>query len=91
MEPVAVVTLVAVGLAVLAIAAYLIATARALIRVTTQLHGVLSTFATLSENVSPAEGALDEINANLAAVQDLLEGLPGEREPSEPSELTDRH
>jgi len=74
-EPVAVVTLVGVGLAVLAIAFYLISVARALMRVTSQLNVVLSSVGTLPEKVDPAEGVLDGINTDLAAVQELLEGL----------------
>ncbi len=86
MEPVVVVALVAVGLVVIAIAVYLIVTARALMRVSSQLQVLLSTVATLSENAPPGKGPLEEINTNLAAVQDLLDGLPGERNHGEPSE-----
>ena len=91
MEPVVVVALVGLGLVVLAVAVYLIATARALMRVTSQLHGVLSAVATLSESVPPGKGVLDEINTNLAEVQDLLEGLPGGTTQREPGEPSDRH
>ena len=90
MEPLVVVALVALGLAVLAVAAYLIAMARALMRVTSQLHGVLSAVATLSESV-PADGVLDDINSDLAAVQDLLEGLPGEKGQGPPTDVTEPH
>ena len=75
MEPAAVVTLVGVGLAVLVIAIYLIGVARALLRVSSQLNVVLSSVGALPEKVDPAEGVLNEINTDLAAVQDLLEGL----------------
>ena len=75
MEPVAVVTLIGVGLAVIVIAIYLISVARALMRVSAQLNVVLSSVGALPEKVDPAEGVLDGINTDLAAVQDLLEGL----------------
>ena len=98
MEPVLVVALVGLGLVTVAVAVYLIATARALMRVSSQLQGVLSAVATLSESVPPGKGVLDDINTNLAEVQDLLEGLPGEKRPGEPGERlgepadpTDRH
>ena len=89
MEPVVVVALIAVGLLVLAVAIYLIAMARALVRVTSQLQGVLSTVATLSQS-APPDRVLDDINTNLAAVQDLLEGLPGEHRDGEARGPADR-
>ncbi len=75
MEPVVVVTLVAVGLAVLVIAVFLIAIARTLMRVGSQLHVVLSTVSRLPEKVAPAGGVLNEINTDLAETQGMLEGL----------------
>ena len=72
MEPVVVVTLIGVGLAVLVIAIYLIRIAWALMHVSSQLNVVLSRVAALPEKVDPAEGILNGINTDLAAVQDLL-------------------
>jgi len=74
-EPVVVVTLIGVGIAVLVIAIYLIAIARALVSISSRLSGVLSIVGGLPEKVDPAEGVLDGINTDLAAAQDLLEGL----------------
>lgn len=75
MEPVVVVTLLAVAIAVAVIAVYLIAIARALRGVSSRLNVVLAVVAGLPEKVDPAEGVLNAINTDLAAVQDLLEGL----------------
>jgi hypothetical protein len=75
MESVVVVTLIGVGLAILVIAVYLIAIARALMRVSSQLGVVLSTVGRLPEKVAPAEGVLDGINTDLTEAQVLLEGL----------------
>ncbi len=75
MEPVVLVTLIGVSLAVLVIAFYLISIARALRRVSSELNLVLSSVARLPERVAPAEGVLDSINTDLAQTQDALEGL----------------
>ncbi len=75
MEPVVVVTLIGAGLAVVVIAFYLIAIARALRRVSSELNLVLSSVARLPARVAPAEGVLDSINTDLAETQDALEGL----------------
>lgn len=75
MEPVVVVTLAGVGLAVVVVAIYLISIARALARVSSQLNAALTSVGTLPEKVAPAEGVLDGINTDLTEVQQLLEGL----------------
>ncbi len=75
MEPVVTVTLIAVGLAVLVIAVYLISIARTLMRVSSQLNIVLGSVGRLPEKVDPAAGVLNGINTDLAEVQDLFGGL----------------
>lgn len=75
MEPVVVVTLIGVGLAVAVIALYLISIAHTLMRVGSQLNVALTSVGTLPEKVDPAKGVLDAINTDLAEVQDLFEGL----------------
>lgn len=75
MEPVVVVTLIGVGLAVTVIALYLISIAHSLMRVGSQLNVALTSVGTLPEKVDPAKGVLDAINTDLAEVQDLFEGL----------------
>ena len=75
MEPVVVVTLIGVLLAVLVVAIYLIAIARALRRVSSQLSIVLASVGILPEKVAPAEGVLTSINTDLTETQQLLEGL----------------
>ncbi|MCA1694294.1 MAG: hypothetical protein LC749_05940, partial [Actinobacteria bacterium] len=57
------------------IALYLIAIARSLMRVASQLSVVLTSVGTLPEKVDPARGVLDGISTDLAEVQDLFEGL----------------
>lgn len=79
MEPVLIVTLIGVALAVLVVAFHLILIGRALGRVSSQLTVVLSSVAALPEKVAPAEGVLDAINEDLTETQGMLEGLLAEK------------
>jgi len=74
-EPVVIVTLIGVALAVVAIAVALIAVARILAQVTRRLQVVLAAVGEIPAKVAPAEHVLNRINTDLGDAQDTLEGL----------------
>jgi hypothetical protein len=75
MEPAAVVTLIAVFLAVAAIAIALIAVARILAQVARRLQVVIAAVSEIPAKVAPAEHVLTRINTDLGEAQGALEGL----------------
>jgi hypothetical protein len=70
-----VVMIIAVVLIVLAIVYYLVATIVALQRITTGLDRAIAAVGGIIEKSAPVEGVVRDINANLDAGVDLLEGL----------------
>ncbi len=75
MEPAAMVTLIAVTLAVAAIAVALIMVARILAQVARRLQVVIAAVSEIPAKVAPAEHVLNRINSDLGEAQDALEGL----------------
>ena len=75
MEPVVVVTLIGVTLAVIAVAVALIAVAGILAQVTKRLQVVIAAVGEIPAKVAPAEHVLNRINTDLGEAQDSLEGL----------------
>lgn len=70
-----IVTLVAVAVVVLVLAAYLIAIGIVLRKVSAGLNVVISAVAQIPPATEPVESALTSINHDLGAARDLLEGL----------------
>jgi hypothetical protein len=77
MSAAAIVTLVIVGLLVLSIAGFLVAVIGALNGVLTSLVTIESAVRLIADRAGPAGPALDETNADLAAVADRLDRLVG--------------
>jgi hypothetical protein len=75
MEPAAIVTLIAVTLAVAAIAVALIMVARTLAQVARRLQVVIAAVSEIPAKVAPAEHVLTRINSDLGEAQGALEGL----------------
>jgi hypothetical protein len=75
MEPAAIVTLIAVTLAVAAIAVALIMVARILAQVARRLQVVIAAVSEIPAKVAPAEHVLNRINSDLGEAQGALEGL----------------
>jgi hypothetical protein len=75
MEPAAVVTLIAVALAVVAIAVALITVAGILAQVARRLQVVIAAVSEIPAKVAPAEHVLNRINTDLGDAQGALEGL----------------
>jgi hypothetical protein len=75
MEPAAIVTLIAVALAVIAIAVALIAVAAILFQVARRLQVVIAAVNEIPAKVAPAEHVLTHINTDLGEAQGSLEGL----------------
>jgi hypothetical protein len=75
MEPAAIVTLIAVTLAVAAIAVALIMVARILAQVARRLQVVIAAVSEIPAKVAPAEHVLTRINTDLGEAQGALEGL----------------
>jgi enoyl reductase-like protein len=77
MSAAAIVTLVIVGLVVLSIAGFLVAVIGALNGVLTSLVTIESAVRLIADRAGSAGPALDETNADLAAVADRLDQLVG--------------
>lgn len=75
MEPAAVVTLVAVVLAILALVVYLVAVILELRKITAGLDAVITSVGEIVSKSKPVNGAVAAINRDLSAGTDLLEGL----------------
>lgn len=75
MEDAAIVTLIAVALAVVAIAVALIAVAAILVQVARRLQVVIAAVSEIPAKVAPAEQVLNRINADLGEAQGSLEGV----------------
>jgi hypothetical protein len=69
------VTIVAVVLIVLALVVYLVATIVALRQITTALDGAIAAVGEIASKSAPVNEVVNDINANLDAGVDLLEGL----------------
>jgi len=74
-EPAAIVTLIAVALAVIAIAVALITVAGILAQVARRLQIVIAAVSEIPAKVAPAEHVLNRINTDLGDAQGTLEGL----------------
>jgi hypothetical protein len=75
MEPAAVVTLVAVVLAILALVVYLVAVILELRKITAGLDAVIAPVGEIVSKSQPVNGVVEAINKDLSAGTDLLEGL----------------
>ena len=75
MEPAAVVTLVAVLLAILALVVYLVAVILELRKITAGLDAVIAPVGEIVSKSEPVNGVVEAINKDLSAGTDLLEGL----------------
>lgn len=77
MPAVAIVTLVAVGLLVAVLAAYLIRVAFILRQVVRRLRTILSSVTAVIEESAPLDEVIDEVNRDLDAVRNALEHTAG--------------
>jgi hypothetical protein len=75
MEPVAVVTLIAVVLVILALVVYLVAVILELRKISAGLDAVIGSVGEIVSKSKPVNGAVEAINKDLSAGTDLLEGL----------------
>ena len=75
MEPAAIVTLLAVTVAVAAVAVALITVATLLVQISRRLQVVITVVGEIPGKVAPAEHVLTRINTDLGEAQGTLEGL----------------
>jgi hypothetical protein len=75
MEPAAAVTLIAVVLVILALVVYLVAVIFELRKITAGLDAVIESVGGILRKTEPVNGIVDQINKDLSAGTDLLEGL----------------
>ena len=75
MEPAAVVTLIAVVLVILALVVYLVSVILELRKITAGLDAVIGSVGEILAKTEPVNGVVDQINKDLSAGTDLLEGL----------------
>ena len=75
MEPAAAVTLIAVVLVILALVVYLVAVILELRKITAGLDAVIESVGGILRKSEPVNGVVDQINKDLSAGTDLLEGL----------------
>ena len=75
MEPAAVVTLIAVVLVILALVVYLVSVILELRKITAGLDAVIGSVGEILTKTEPVNGVVDQINKDLSAGTDLLEGL----------------
>ncbi len=75
MEPAAAVTLIAVVLVILALVVYLVAVILELRKITAGLDAVIESVGGILRKTEPVNGVVDQINKDLSAGTDLLEGL----------------
>ena len=75
MEPAAAVTLIAVVLVILALVFYLVSVILELRKITAGLDAVIESVGDILRKSEPVNGVVDQINKDLSAGTDLLEGL----------------
>ena len=75
MEPAAAVTLIAVVLVILALVFYLVSVILELRKITAGLDAVIESVGGILRKAEPVNGVVDQINKDLSAGTDLLEGL----------------
>jgi len=75
MEPAAAVTLIAVVLLILALVVYLVAVILELRKITAGLDAVIESVGGILDKSKPVNAVVDQINKDLSAGTDLLEGL----------------
>ena len=75
MEPAAVVTLIAVVLVILALVFYLVSVILELQKITAGLDAVIASVGGILQKSEPVNGVVEQINKDLSAGTDLLEGL----------------
>lgn len=75
MQPVAIVFLIGVALTIVALAVYLVTVAWILKKLSFTLGTVVAGLRAIANQTEPLKPVIEEINADLAGVQDALEGL----------------